>query len=118
MTMDMVSRIRSTLYWRVAGSVAFGLVPLVLMAAVAFWATGKLGDSHNQLTRHVLPAVSAAADVRAAAGDMHFAQTKYALDGGESRLDYEDDRGAFADALTNLKNEAETPAQQAQISKI
>jgi methyl-accepting chemotaxis protein len=114
----MVARFRSTLYLRVAGSVAFGLVPLVLMAAVAFWSTGKLGDSHNQLTKHVLPDVSAAAEVRSAAGDMHFAQTKYALDGGEGRPDYEDDRSGFVDSLAKLKKTASTPAQEAQIKKI
>jgi methyl-accepting chemotaxis protein len=114
----MVARLRSTLYWRVAGSVAFGLVPLVAMVIVAFWATGKLTNSHRELTHRVLPDVSAAAEVRSAAGDMHFAQTKYALDGGEGRPDYVDDRGGFVDALATLRKEGETPAQQAQVAKI
>ena len=114
----MFDRIRSTLYWRVAGSVAFGLVPLIAMVAVAFWATGKLTDSHNELTKHVLPDVSAAAEVRSGAGDMHFAQTKYALDGGDSRADYVDDHDSFAKALAALKKEAGTDGQQAQVAKI
>src|SRR3954463_16683474 len=96
--------IRGSVRNKLFASFAVLIVLLVAVAVVAATAMGTLGRSHNKLSHSVLPRVNAAAAVRAAASDMHFSQTEYALDGGKSRSNFEADHQAFEDALAELRN--------------
>ncbi|MDX6495889.1 MAG: hypothetical protein QOE17_1875, partial [Gaiellales bacterium] len=96
--------VRNSVRGKLLASFAVLIALLAGVAAVSASSMGSLGSSHALLSKSVLPRVNAAAGVRAAASDMHFSQTEYALDQGASRKNYEADRAAFGEAMRRLRS--------------
>jgi CHASE3 domain sensor protein len=95
-----VSRFTGSIGSKLGGS--FGLVVVLLLGlcGLASWGLAQTTAVSHRIDRTVTPRLIAVDDVRAAAGDMHFSQTRAVLDGSKSaRGDFQADHAAFATDL-------------------
>src|SRR6476646_6224080 len=98
-----MSRLTGTIGSKLGWS--FGIVVLLLLglSGVAYWGLASMTSLSKTVDHSVTPRLLAVDDVRAAASDMHFSQTRAVLDGTKaSHRDYLGDRAAFMDALHRL----------------
>ena len=97
-----------------------GVVVLMLgLSGVAWWGLSGLTSVSDSIDRSVTPRLIAADDVRAAAADMHFSQTRAVLDGtAASHDDYNGDRATFMTALHRLDRLAATAADRRALAAI
>jgi methyl-accepting chemotaxis protein len=100
---------------------SFGVVVLLLLglSAVAWWGLSGLTSVSNSVDRSVTPRLIAADDVRSAAADMHFSQTRAVLASTASaQADYAADHTTFMRALHQLDALAGTGSDHAAIARI
>ncbi|MGA2925260.1 MAG: HAMP domain-containing methyl-accepting chemotaxis protein [Solirubrobacteraceae bacterium] len=83
----------------------FGIVLALLVVTVVVSDLGmlQLRSSAHALVATELTQTDAAANVRAAANDMHFSQSEYVMDNGASRASFLDDRSTFEQALARMR---------------
>jgi hypothetical protein len=76
-----VSRLTGSIGSKLGGS--FGLVVVLLLGlcAVANWGLSQTTSATHEIDHTVTPRLIAVDDLAAAAGDMHFSQTRAVLDG-------------------------------------
>ncbi len=114
-----ISRLTGSIGSKLGGS--FGLVVALLLGlcGVATWGLSQTTSVSHRIDRTVTPQLIAVDDVRAAAGDMHFSQTRAVLDGTKSaRADFEADHAAFAADLRKLDAVSTESADRAAMRKI
>src|SRR4051794_40864464 len=90
---------------------SFAIVVALLFASagVTAWSLSRLSTLERNAGRTVVTTITSADDARAAAADMHFSQTAYALDGGgDARTDFLADRAVFRQRLRALGATAAT----------
>ncbi len=106
--------IRAKLY------LAFGAILALLagVAATTLWGTSSLTGSANRIDVVVSQKLLVAEEMNAAAGDFHFAQTKYALVGPSGREDFVADVGAFREVLAEADRNATDPADRATLNQV
>jgi methyl-accepting chemotaxis protein len=97
-----------------------GVVVLMLgLSGVAWWGLSGMTSVSDSIDRSVTPRLIAVDDVRAAAADMHFSQTRAVLDGTTaSRDDYNGDQATFMKALHRLDRLAATAADRHALATI
>jgi methyl-accepting chemotaxis protein len=102
MNLHRIASIRAKLF------TGFGLVVALLAAVVAVSdiAMGGLGSAQSRVSHKVVPEVLAVDEVRTAAADMHFSQTRYVL-ASPYRSDFEADRKVYLRDLAALKQRTE-----------
>src|SRR5204862_7539294 len=103
--------IRAKLY------LGFGAILALLsgVAGTAFWGTSNLTSSADKIDVEVSQKLLVAKEMSAAAGDFHFAQTKYALVGPSGREDFLADAGAFKKLLAEADANATSPGERATL---
>jgi methyl-accepting chemotaxis protein len=114
-----VSRFTGSIGSKLGGS--FGLVVVLLLGlcGLASWGLAQTTAVSHRIDRTVTPRLIAVDDVRAAAGDMHFSQTRAVLDGSKSaRDDFQADHAAFAADLHKLDALSADDADRAAMRKI
>ena len=94
------------------------LALLVGVAATAFWGTSNVSSSADHVNVVVSKRLLVAEELSAAAGDFHFAQTKYALVGPSGRGDFMADVGTFRKVLAQAERYASDPAGHAKIEQV
>ena len=97
-----------------------GVVVLMLaLAAVAWWGLAGMTSVTNSIDGSVTPRLIAVDDVRTAAADMHFSQTRAVLDGTTaSRQDANGDRANFMQALGHLDRLSASAADRHALAAI
>jgi CHASE3 domain sensor protein len=97
-----------------------GVVVLMLgLAGVAWWGLSAMTSVSDSIDRSVTPRLIAVDDVRAAAADMHFSQTRAVLDGTTaSHHDYKGDQATFMTALHRLDRLAATAADRRALAAV
>ena len=98
-----VSRLTGSIGSKLGGS--FGLVVVLLLGlcGLASWGLSQTTSVSHDIDRTVTPRLIAVDDLAAAAGDMHFSQTRAVLDGSqEARDDFQADHATFAADLHKL----------------
>jgi methyl-accepting chemotaxis protein len=114
-----LSRFTGTIGSKLGGS--FGLVVVLLLGLCAFasWGLSQTTSVAHRIDRSVTPRLIAVDDVGAAAGDMHFSQTRAVFDGTRSaRDDFLADRAIFAADLRKLDALSTTNADRAAVRRI
>jgi methyl-accepting chemotaxis protein len=112
---QLAGTIRSKLGW------SFGIVVLLLLglSGVAYWGLAGMTSVSNSIDHSVTPRLIAVDDLRAAAADMHFSQTRAVLDAtSSSRSDYMGDHATFMAALHRLDALAATAADRRALARI
>ena len=94
------------------------LALLVGVAATAFWGTARVSSSADHVNVVVQHRLLVAERLSAAAGDFHFAQTKYALVGPSGRPDFVADVRAFREVLAQAERYASDPAGHAKVEAV
>ena len=94
------------------------LALLVGVAATTLWGTSNLTGSADKIDVVVSKKLLVAEEMSAAAGDFHFAQTKYALVGRSGREDFLADVGAFRQVLATADRNATDPADRATLNQV
>jgi methyl-accepting chemotaxis protein len=99
-------------------SLAFGVVVALLVAVVAVSvnAMSTLASAHHRVSDNATPKVEAISNVRSAASDMHFSQTRFVLNPA-SRPDFLKDQGVFEQDLAKLQNVTGS-SEQAELTAI
>ena len=100
---------------------SFGLVVVLLLGlcGVASWGLSQTTSVSREIDSSVTPRLIAVDDVRAAAGDMHFSQTRAVFDGTTSAHDdFIGDHAAFTADLKKLDDLATGPADRAALARI
>jgi methyl-accepting chemotaxis protein len=99
-------------------SLSFGVVVALLVAVVAVSvnAMSTLASAHNRVSDNATPKVEAISNVRSAASDMHFSQTRYVL-APDQHADFLDDQGVFDEGLAKLQKLTDA-AERPQLAKI
>ncbi len=108
-----MSRLTGTIGSKLGWS--FGIVVLLLLglSGVAYWGLAGMTSLSDSIDHSLTPRLIAVDDVRAAASDMHFSQTRAVLDATRaSHSDYLGDRATFMHALHRLDALATTPADR------
>jgi methyl-accepting chemotaxis protein len=98
-----ISRLTGSIGSKLGGS--FGLVVVLLLGlcGVASWGLSQTTSVSHRIDRTVTPRLIAVDDLAAAAGDMHFSQTRAVLDGSRgARADFQADHATFAANLRAL----------------
>jgi methyl-accepting chemotaxis protein len=114
-----VSRFTGSIGSKLGGS--FGVVVILLLGlcGVASWGLTQTTSVSHRIDASVTPRLIAVDDVRAAAGDMHFSQTRAVLDGTRSaRGDFDADHATFAADLQKLDALTAGDADRATMRKI
>jgi methyl-accepting chemotaxis protein len=114
----MSSRLRLTVGRKL--SLSFGLLGVFLLVVILVGVSGMstMSSAHHEVVDSVVPKQLAAGAARSAASDMHFSQAEYALDGGLTRTNYEEDRAAFQTEMAALSKLSTDPADRSQLAKI
>jgi methyl-accepting chemotaxis protein len=113
------SRFTGSIGSKLGGS--FGLVVVLLLGlcGLASWGIAQTTSVSHRIDRTVTRRLIAVDDVRAAAGDMHFSQTRAVLDGTRSaRGDFQADHATFAADLRKLGALSAGDADRAAMRKI
>jgi methyl-accepting chemotaxis protein len=100
---------------------SFGLVVVLLLGlcGLASWGLSQTTSASQRIDRTVTPRLIAVDDVRAAAGDMHFSQTRAVFDGTTSaRDDFMGDHATFMADLRKLDGLATDDAGRAAMREI
>lgn len=97
---------------------SFGVVVALLVAVVAVSvnAMSTLSSAHDKVSKGATPKVEAVSNVRSAASDMHFSQTRYVLAPGQ-RADFLGDQGVFVQDLAKLQKLTDA-AERPELAKI
>ena len=112
---------------RITGSIgaklgaSFGVIVVLLLGlcGLASWGLSQTTSVSRQIDRSVTPRLIAVDEVRASAGDVHFAQTRAVFDGTRAtRADFMGDHAIFAADLRKLDGLAASPADHAALRKI
>jgi len=112
---------------RITGSIgaklgaSFGVIVVLLLGlcGLASWGLSQTTAVSRQIDRSVTPRLIAVDEVRASAGDVHFAQTRAVFDGTRAtRADFMGDHAIFAADLRKLDGLAASPADHAALRKI
>ena len=114
-----MSRLTGTIGSKLGAS--FGLVVVLLLGlcGLASWGLSQSTSASQRIDHSVTPRLIAVDDVRAAAGDMHFSQTRAVFDGTQSaRDDFMGDHAAFMADLRKLDALATDDAGRAAMPKI
>jgi methyl-accepting chemotaxis protein len=114
-----ISRLTGSIGAKLGGS--FGLVVVLLLGlcGLASWGLSQTTSVSHQIDASVTPRLIAVDDVRAAAGDLHFSQTRAVLDATASAHDdFEADHATFAADLRKLDALSTSPADRAAMRKI
>jgi methyl-accepting chemotaxis protein len=112
---QLARTIRAKLGW------SFGVVVALLLglSGVAYWGIASLTSVSNQVDGSVTPRLIAVDDVRAAAADMHFSQTRAVLDATASaRDDFQGDHAAFMASMHRLDLLSAHGSDHAAIARI
>src|SRR5690348_13893387 len=95
---------KRSIKWKLASSFAAVVALLAIVVGVAVWSVTALHSVSSTMNNQLLPRMTAVDDVRSSAADMHFSQTRYALDGTTgARKDYEFDHTTFEHDLSTLR---------------
>jgi methyl-accepting chemotaxis protein len=94
------------------------LALLVGVAATAFWGTSRITGAADNIDAVVSHKLVVAEEMSAAAGDFHFAQTKYVLVGPSGREDFLADVGAFREVLAQADRYTTEPADRATLNQV
>jgi methyl-accepting chemotaxis protein len=100
---------------------SFGVIVVLLLGlcGLASWGLSQTTSVSRQIDRSVTPRLIAVDEVRASAGDVHFAQTRAVFDGTRAtRADFMGDHAIFAADLRKLDGLAASPADHAALRKI
>ncbi len=114
-----MSRLTGTIGSKLGAS--FGLVVVLLLGlcGLASWGLSQTTSASQRIDHSVTPRLIAVDDVRAAAGDMHFSQTRAVFDGTQSaRDDFMGDHAAFMADLRKLDALATDDAGRAAMPRI
>ena len=98
----------------------FGLVLalLVAVAGIALFEIGSLSSAHGRVSGSVVPKLVAAGAVAKSGSDMHFSQTRYVLDHGATRADYEKDVSVYSSDLAALQKLSTTAADRTSLAAV
>ena len=98
----------------------FGLVLalLVAVAGIALFEIGSLSSAHGRVSDSVVPKLLAAGAVAKSGSDMHFSQTRYVLDHGATRADYEKDVSVYSSDLAALQKLSTTAADRTSLAAV
>ncbi len=100
---------KRSIKWKLASSFAAVVALLAIVVGVAIWSVTALHSASATIDDSLLPRMTAVDDVRAAAADMHFSQTAYAV---TSRVgahkDYVGDHQTFLDDMGTLESRLKT----------
>jgi methyl-accepting chemotaxis protein len=99
-------------------SFAFVVLLLLCSAGVTTTQLSSLSSLEKATGQTAVAKATAIDDARAAAADMHFSQTEYALDGGASRANFEGDHATFRARLAHLRTMSTTPADEQAFAAI
>ncbi len=114
----ILGRVRPTL-GRKLGASFIGVAGLIcVVIAVAVSGMSSMDARNGTVVNQSVPAQLAADDARAAASDMHFSQTEYALGRLSSRSNYLGDRAAFGQAVSKLRPMAVTSADRRALAAV
>jgi methyl-accepting chemotaxis protein len=94
------------------------LALLVGVAATSFWGTSRITGAADNIDVVVSHEVIVAEEMSAAAGDFHFAQTKYVLVGPSGREDFLADVGAFREVLARADRYFTEPRDRATLNRV
>jgi methyl-accepting chemotaxis protein len=114
-----VSRLTGSIGSKLGGS--FGLVVILLLGlcGLASWGLSQTTSVSHRIDRTVTPRLIAVDDLAAAAGDMHFSQTRAVLDGSKgARADFRADHATFAAHLRALAALSTGAGDRAAMRKI
>jgi methyl-accepting chemotaxis protein len=114
-----ISRLTGSIGAKLGGS--FGLVVVLLLGlcGLASWGLSQTTSVSHRIDRTVTPRLIAVDDLAAAAGDMHFSQTRAVLDGTtNARADFQADHAAFAADLRALAALSTGAGDRAAMRKI
>ncbi|HEY7258331.1 MAG TPA: methyl-accepting chemotaxis protein [Gaiellales bacterium] len=105
---------------RVKLYLGFGAILALLLgvAATTYWGTSNLTSSADRIDVVVSKKLLVAKEMSAAAGDFHFAQTKYALVGPSGREDFVADVGAFKEVLAEADRNTTDSGDRATLNQV
>jgi methyl-accepting chemotaxis protein len=104
---------KRSIKWKLAASFAAVVALLAIVVGVAVWSVTALHSVSTTMNDSIVPRMTAVDDVRSSAADMHFSQTRYALDGTlTARKDYEFDHTTFEHDLSVLKSRVKSASDQ------
>jgi CHASE3 domain sensor protein len=98
----------------------FGVVLalLVVVVIIGYSGTNSLSSSAHGVSNVELAQSSAAADIRAAASDMHFSQAQYVMTNGSTHSNYLADRATFGQALAHLQTVVTTTDERSDVARL
>jgi methyl-accepting chemotaxis protein len=114
-----ISHLTGSIGSKLGGS--FGLVVVLLLGlcGLASWGLSQTTSVSHRIDRTVTPRLIAVDDLAAAAGDMHFSQTRAVLGGSAgARADFQSDHAAFAADLRALAALSTGAGDRAAMRKI
>jgi methyl-accepting chemotaxis protein len=114
-----ISHLTGSIGSKLGGS--FGLVVVLLLGlcGLASWGLTQTTSVSHRIDRTVTPRLIAVDDLAAAAGDMHFSQTRAVLGGSAgARADFQSDHAAFAADLRALAALSTGAGDRAAMRKI
>jgi methyl-accepting chemotaxis protein len=112
------SRVRLTVGRKLALSFALICGLICLAIAVAISGMSSMNSKDAAIVGKAVPKQLAADEAKAAASDMHFSQTEYALGRLSARVNYLQDRGTFGAAVSKLGKLSKTPADKQAFATI
>jgi methyl-accepting chemotaxis protein len=101
-------------------TLSFAVLGVFLIGVIAagFSGMGKMSTAQHDVVSSAVPKQLAADTARAAASDMHFSQTAYALAGASQRSNFEGDRATFRAALAKLGALSDTPEDRRSLAGV
>jgi len=112
-------RVGQSIGAKLGGSFAVIVLLLLGLSGVACWGISSLTSVSDSIDRSVTPRLIAVDDVRAAASDLHFSQTRAVLDGtSASHDDYLADHAAFMQSLRGLDSLAASPSDRRSLAAV
>ncbi len=104
---------------KLGASFALVVVLLLGLCGVASWGLSQTTSVSQRIDRSVTPRLIAVDDVRSAAGDMHFSETRAVFDGTASaRDDFMGDHATFVADLRTLRGLATDAAGRAALRRV
>jgi methyl-accepting chemotaxis protein len=99
---------------------SFAVLGVVLAGALVAALSGmsSMSAQHHTVVEMAVPKQIAADAARASAADVHYSQTEYALDSGQSRSNYVDDRSTFRAALAKVAKLSTTTSDKQALAKV
>src|SRR3954454_15229446 len=99
---------------------SFAVLGVFLAGALVAALSGmsSMSAQHHTVVEMAVAEQIAADAARASAADVHYSQTEYALDSGQSRSNYVDDRSTFRAALAKVAKLSTTTSDKQALAKI